>query len=80
MLDRNGLRPSRFWVTDDDLVVMASGGVIDIEPEKIVTKAVCAWTYVPHRHGEGRIVDDEEIKKRLAAEHICRMLRRHGEP
>ncbi|MGB1085038.1 MAG: glutamate synthase central domain-containing protein, partial [Ilumatobacteraceae bacterium] len=70
VLDRNGLRPSRYWVTDDDLVVMASEvGVIDIEPEKIVTKG----RLQPGRMflidtREGRIVDDEEIKKRLAAE------------
>ena len=39
VLDRNGLRPSRYWVTDDDLVVMASEvGVIDIEPSKVVAK------------------------------------------
>jgi len=70
VLDRNGLRPSRYWGTDDDLVVMASEvGVIDIEPEKIVTKG----RLQPGRMflidtREGRIVDDEEIKKRLAAE------------
>jgi glutamate synthase (NADPH) large chain len=39
VLDRNGLRPSRYWVTDDDLVVMASEvGVIEIDPAKVVTK------------------------------------------
>ena len=39
VLDRNGLRPSRYWVTDDDLVVMASEvGVLDIDPAKIVRK------------------------------------------
>src|SRR5205814_7956382 len=37
VLDRNGLRPSRYWVTDDDLVVMASEvGVLDLAPERIV--------------------------------------------
>ncbi len=70
VLDRNGLRPSRYWVTDDDLVVMASEvGVIDIDPAKIVTKG----RLQPGRMflidtREGRIVDDEEIKKRLASE------------
>ena len=39
MLDRNGLRPSRIWVTDDGLVVMASEvGVLDIEPSKVIQK------------------------------------------
>ena len=39
VLDRNGLRPSRYWVTDDDLVVMASEvGVLDIDPAKVVSK------------------------------------------
>jgi glutamate synthase (NADPH/NADH) large chain len=70
VLDRNGLRPSRYWVTNDDLVVMASEvGVIDIEPDRVITKGRL-------RPGkmflidtvEGRIIDDEEIKKRVAAE------------
>ncbi len=71
VLDRNGLRPSRYWVTDDDLVVMASEvGVIDIDPAKVVTKG----RLQPGRMflidtAEGRIVDDEEIKTALAAEH-----------
>ncbi len=71
VLDRNGLRPSRYWVTDDDLVVMASEvGVIDIDPAKVVTKG----RLQPGRMflidtAQGRIVDDEEIKTTLAAEH-----------
>ena len=71
VLDRNGLRPSRYWVTDDDLVIMASEvGVIDIDPARVVTKG----RLQPGRMflidtAQGRIVDDEEIKKTLAAEH-----------
>ena len=71
VLDRNGLRPSRYWVTDDDLVVMASEvGVIDVAPDKVVAKG----RLQPGRMflidtREGRIVDDEEIKNALAAEH-----------
>ena len=71
VLDRNGLRPSRYWVTDDDLVVMASEvGVIDVAPGKIVRKG----RLQPGRMflidtAQGRIVDDEEIKRNLAAEH-----------
>ncbi len=42
MLDRNGLRPSRYYVTKDDLVIMASEvGVLDIEPTVCCKKAVC---------------------------------------
>jgi glutamate synthase (NADPH/NADH) large chain len=71
VLDRNGLRPSRYWVTDDDLVIMASEvGVIDIDPARVITKG----RLQPGRMFlidtvQGRIVDDEEIKKTLAAEH-----------
>ncbi|GAB2989262.1 glutamate synthase large subunit [Nocardioides montaniterrae] len=72
VLDRNGLRPSRFWVTDDGLVVMASeAGVLDdIAPEKVVRKGrlqpgkMFLVDTVEHR-----IVEDEEIKSTLAAEH-----------
>jgi glutamate synthase (NADPH) large chain len=71
VLDRNGLRPSRFWVTDEGLVVMASEvGVFDIEPGKVVARG----RLQPGRMflvdtAQGRIVSDEEIKSELAAEH-----------
>src|SRR5436309_753639 len=71
VLDRNGLRPSRYYVTKDDLVIMASEvGVLDIPPENILVKE----RLHPGRiflvdTGKGRIVDDEEIKGELAAEH-----------
>ncbi|HEY5852760.1 MAG TPA: glutamate synthase large subunit [Aldersonia sp.] len=71
VLDRNGLRPSRIWVTDDGLVVMASEvGVLDIEPSKVIKKV----RLQPGRMflvdtAQGRIVADEEIKDTLAAEH-----------
>ncbi|MBE7460926.1 MAG: glutamate synthase large subunit [Burkholderiales bacterium] len=67
-LDRNGLRPARYLVTDDDLVVMASEiGVLPIPEERIVKK----WRLQPGRMllidlEEGRIVDDEEVKHALA--------------
>ena len=70
VLDRNGLRPSRFWVTDDGLVVMASEvGVLDIEPSKVVARG----RLQPGRMflvdtAQGRIVSDDEIKSALAAE------------
>jgi glutamate synthase (NADPH/NADH) large chain len=68
VLDRNGLRPSRYWVTSDDLVIMASEvGVIEIDPAKIVKKGRLQpgrMFLVDTR--QGRIIDDEEIKSRLA--------------
>ncbi|MFD1332101.1 glutamate synthase large subunit [Methylopila musalis] len=66
-LDRNGLRPARWYVTDDDLVVMASEmGVLPFPEHKIVRK----WRLQPGRMllidmAEGRIVSDEEIKASL---------------
>ncbi len=71
VLDRNGLRPSRYWVTDDGLVVMASEvGVLDIEPGPGGGPGpAAAGPDVPRRHRQGRIVADEEIKSALAAEH-----------
>ncbi|HTW99026.1 MAG TPA: glutamate synthase large subunit, partial [Acidimicrobiales bacterium] len=71
VLDRNGLRPGRYWVTDDGLVVLASEvGVLDIEPSRIVRKG----RLTPGRMflvdtAAGRIVEDDELKARLAAEH-----------
>ncbi|HKK14298.1 MAG TPA: glutamate synthase large subunit [Gammaproteobacteria bacterium] len=67
-LDRNGLRPARYLVTDDGLVLMASEmGVLDIPDRKIVRK----WRLQPGRMllidlEEGRIIDDEELKRELA--------------
>ncbi len=71
VLDRNGLRPARYWVTDDGLVVLASEvGVLDIDPATVVRKG----RLQPGRMflvdtAKGRIVDDDEIKAELAAEH-----------
>ncbi len=71
VLDRNGLRPSRYWVTDDDLVVLASEvGVLDIPQDKVVRKG----RLQPGRMflvdtEEHRIIEDGEIKEELATEH-----------
>ncbi|GAA2225350.1 glutamate synthase large subunit [Kitasatospora cystarginea] len=71
VLDRNGLRPARYWVTEDGLVVLSSEvGVLDVAPTKVVRKG----RLQPGRMflidtAEGRIVEDEEIKSALAAEH-----------
>ncbi|HEX6935816.1 MAG TPA: glutamate synthase central domain-containing protein, partial [Actinomycetes bacterium] len=70
VLDRNGLRPSRYWVTEDGLVVLASEvGVLDLDPSTVVRKG----RLQPGRMflvdtDRGRIVDDAEIKAELAAE------------
>src|SRR5207247_373910 len=69
VLDRNGLRPSRYYVTKDDLVIMASEvGVLDVPPEHILIKE----RLHPGRiflvdTARGCIVQDEEIKRELAA-------------
>ncbi|WP_255952517.1 glutamate synthase large subunit [Streptomyces odontomachi] len=71
VLDRNGLRPGRYWVTDDGLVVLGSEvGVLDIDPAKVVRKG----RLQPGRMflvdtAEHRIIEDDEIKATLAAEH-----------
>lgn len=68
-LDRNGLRPARFVVTDDDHVIMASeSGVLPVAEENIVRK----WRLQPGRMllidlEQGRIIEDEEIKTLLAS-------------
>jgi glutamate synthase (NADPH/NADH) large chain len=71
VLDRNGLRPARYYVTKDGLVVMASEvGVLDIEPENVLIKErLHPGQIFLVDTVEGRIIDDEEIKKRYATEH-----------
>jgi glutamate synthase (NADPH/NADH) large chain len=86
-LDRNGLRPARYLVTDDDLVMASESGVLPIPDEKIVKK----WRLQPGKMflidmEQGRIIDDKELKESLAnakpyksgsphqhqARHLCR--------
>ncbi|MFN9142630.1 MAG: glutamate synthase-related protein [Betaproteobacteria bacterium] len=70
-LDRNGLRPARYIVTDDDLVVMASEvGVLPIAESRITKK----WRLQPGKMflidtEQGRIIDDRELKEQLAKSH-----------
>jgi glutamate synthase (ferredoxin) len=75
VLDRNGLRPSRYYVTKDGLVVMASEvGVLDISPDRVAQKG----RLQPGRMflvdtEQGRIVADEEIKDAIVREHPYRL-------
>ena len=70
-LDRNGLRPARYFVTDDDRVIMASeAGVLPVPDEKIIKK----WRLQPGKMllidlVKGRIISDEEIKAEIATKH-----------
>src|SRR5436309_3020623 len=70
VLDRNGLRPSRYYVTKDDLVIMASEvGVLDVPPERVLQKG----RLQPGRMflvdtEEGRIVADDELKQKISTE------------
>ncbi|WP_029253333.1 glutamate synthase large subunit [Paraoerskovia marina] len=70
VLDRNGLRPGRYWVTEDGLVVLASeAGVLDLDPASIVRKGRLEpgkMFLVDTR--QGRIVADDEIKSQLASQ------------
>ncbi|MFK4225501.1 glutamate synthase large subunit [Streptomyces sp. NPDC019890] len=70
VLDRNGLRPGRYWVTDDGLVVLSSEvGVLDIDPAKVVRKGrLQPGKMFLVDTAEHRIIEDDEIKSALAAE------------
>lgn len=73
-LDRNGLRPARYLVTDDDRVILASeAGTLPVPEERIVKK----WRLQPGKMllidmAEGRIISDEEVKSSLAKSHPYR--------
>ena len=73
-LDRNGLRPSRYYVTKDDVVIMASeAGVLPVAPERVASKG----RLQPGRMflidtEQGRIIADEELKKKYASAHPYR--------
>jgi glutamate synthase (ferredoxin) len=80
VLDRNGLRPSRYYVTDDGLVIMASEvGVLDVPPARVVRKG----RLQPGRMflvdmEQGRIIEDEELKQQIAtAQPYARWLADH---
>lgn len=73
-LDRNGLRPSRYYVTKDDILILSSeAGVVDIEPERVAYKG----RLQPGRillidTQKGSIISDEEAKTQIASEHPYR--------
>ncbi|MGE5539427.1 MAG: glutamate synthase large subunit [Gemmatimonas sp.] len=69
-LDRNGLRPARYVVTDDEVILASEAGVLPVDESKIVRK----WRLQPGKMllidlEEGRIISDDEIKSKLADEH-----------
>ena len=71
VLDRNGLRPGRFWVTDDGLVVLASeSGVLPFDQAKVIRKGrLQPGKMFLVDTDNGRIIEDDEIKSSLAKEH-----------
>ena len=71
VLDRNGLRPGRWWRTSDGLVVLASeAGVLDLDPATVVAKGrLQPGKMFLVDTAAGRIMEDDEIKTKLAAEH-----------
>jgi glutamate synthase domain-containing protein 2/glutamate synthase domain-containing protein 1/glutamate synthase domain-containing protein 3 len=75
VLDRNGLRPSRYYVTRDDQVIMASEvGVLDVPPDRVLQKG----RLQPGRMflvdtEQGRIVDDDELKQKISTERPYRL-------
>ncbi|MDD2534846.1 MAG: glutamate synthase large subunit [Eubacteriales bacterium] len=70
ILDRNGLRPSRYYVTKDDMIVLSSeAGVLDIPPENIVRKErLRPGRLLLIDTEEGRIISDDEVKEKIAGE------------
>jgi len=70
-LDRNGLRPLRYWVMDDGLVVLASEvGVVDVDPATVVRKGrVQPGRMFLIDTAQGRLIEDEEVKAELANAH-----------
>jgi glutamate synthase (NADPH/NADH) large chain len=71
VLDRNGLRPGRWWVIEDDLVVLASeAGVLEVDPSRVTRKGrLQPGKMFLVDTGNGRLISDEEIKAQLAGAH-----------
>ena len=68
VLDRNGLRPSRYYITDDDYLILASEvGVLDVDPTKVVTKdRLRPGKMLLVDTVKGRVIDDDELKEAYA--------------
>ena len=68
VLDRNGLRPSRYYITDDDYLILSSEvGVLDIDPTKIVVKErLRPGKMLLVDTVKGRVIDDDELKETYA--------------
>ena len=73
VLDRNGLRPSRYYITDDDYLILSSEvGVLDIDPTKIVYKetvcirAKCFWLI----QSKASVIDDDESERNLCRQTV----------
>lgn len=73
-LDRNGLRPSRYYITDDNTIVLASEvGVVDIDPSTIIKKdRLRPGRMLVIDTVQGRIIGNDEIKRQIASEHPYR--------
>jgi glutamate synthase (NADPH/NADH) large chain len=71
LLDRNGLRPARYYVTKDDMIILASEvGVLDIAPEDVVLKdRLRPGKILLIDTEQGRIISDEEVKSEIVSEH-----------
>ncbi|MDD3368739.1 MAG: glutamate synthase large subunit [Lachnospiraceae bacterium] len=69
VLDRNGLRPSRYMITDDDTLILSSEvGVLDIDPSKILVKErLHPGKMLLVDTIQGRVIDDDEVKERYAS-------------
>ena len=69
VLDRNGLRPSRYYITDDDTLVLSSEvGVLDVDPTKVIAKErLHPGKMLLVDTVKGRLIDDDEIKERYAS-------------
>ncbi|WP_274649389.1 glutamate synthase large subunit [Paenibacillus humicola] len=74
ILDRNGLRPARYYVTKDDLIILGSeAGTVHVDPENILYKdRLRPGRMLLVDTKEGRIVSDEEVKAKVASEHPYR--------
>ena len=72
VLDRNGLRPSRYYITDDDNLILSSEvGVLDIDPSKIVMKErLHPGKMLLVDTVAGRVIDDEELKNMQISSHM----------